>query len=218
MASEYPGSPRLLKGALVVFEGRAPVPTNLIAFQYNPDSISRSVQPELKYDWGDYTREPTRNVLPPSESFQLEVELDAADQLEARSPLARVSGLHPTLAALELLLYPRSQDRLQAQAAAEGGAAMVRTVDLPVVLLVWGVPRVVPVAVTSLSITEEAFDQILNPIRARVSLGLRALSEKELRERPPFDRIGMARHVAKEVLARANLFNAAGEIRGMLPV
>jgi len=39
---------------------------------------------------------------------------------------------------------------------------------------------VVPVRVTDLSITEEAFDVNLNPIRAKVSLGLRVLSVDDL--------------------------------------
>jgi hypothetical protein len=217
MASDFPGSPWHLKGALVVFETARPIPTNVILFQYNPDSLSRSVAPEFEYDWSGYTGgEPKRNVLPPSETFQLDVELDAADQLEDNNAIARLSGLHPTLAALELLLYPRSETRRKARAAAEAGAGIIEPSQLPMVLLVWGAPRVVPVAVTSLSITEEAFDQILNPIRARVGLGLRALSDKELEGRPPFARVAFVRHTAKEVLARANLFNSADQVRGMV--
>jgi hypothetical protein len=85
---------------------------------------------------------------------------------------------------------------------------------LPVVLLVWGAPRVVPVRVSSLSITEEAFDQLLNPIRARVELGLEALSKKDL-ENTAFAKLELVRHVAKEVLARTNLFNSAGQLGGV---
>jgi hypothetical protein len=218
--SEFPGSPLLLKGALVVFEAAQPVPTNVIVFQYNPDSVRRSVQPEFEYDWRAWSGagEPVKNVLPPSETFDLDIELDATDQLEENNVLARASGLHPTLAALELLVYPPSRDRLRAIAEAEAGVARIGTVDLPVVLLVWGAPRVVPVAVTSISITEEAFDQLLNPIRARVSLGLRALTDKELSQRPPFDKVGLVRHVAKEVLARTNLLNSAEQVRGMVGI
>jgi Contractile injection system tube protein len=220
LASDFSGSPLLLKGALVAFENpdRA-VPTNIIAFQYNPDSVRRSVQPEVEYDWrarDGRGREPAKNILPPSETFDLEIELDAADQLETNNPIAQASGLHPTLAALELLAYPRSRDRVRASIEAERGQVRIGNVVLPVVLLVWGAPRVVPVAVSSISITEEAFDQMLNPIRARVSLGLRALADKELKDRPPFDKVSLVRHVAKEVLARANLFNSAEQARGMV--
>jgi hypothetical protein len=217
MASDFPGTPRLLKGALVVFETAAPIPTNVVAFQYNPDSMSRSLQPQ--FDHGGrraWVTEPQRNVLPPSETFQVNIELDAADQLEQNNPITLVSGLHPTLAALELLMYPRSRDRLKAKTAAEAGAATITTLELPTILLVWGAPRVVPVSVTSMSVTEEAFDQLLNPIRARVALGLRALTDKELADRPPFERVAFVRHTAKEVLARANLFNSAEQVRAMV--
>src|SRR5207245_342521 len=41
MASEFPGRPLLLKGALIVFETPVPVPSNIIIFQYNPESMTR---------------------------------------------------------------------------------------------------------------------------------------------------------------------------------
>jgi len=40
--------------------------------------------------------------------------------------------------------------------------------------------RVVPVRVTEFSLTEEAFDPQLNPIRAKLSIGLRVLSVEDL--------------------------------------
>ena len=47
-------------------------------------------------------------------------------------------------------------------------------------LFVWSKSRVVPVRVTEFSVTEEAFDPSLNPIRAKVSLGLRVLTTDDL--------------------------------------
>ena len=47
-------------------------------------------------------------------------------------------------------------------------------------LFVWSKERVLPVRVTELSVTEEAYDPALNPIRAKVSLGLRVLSIDDL--------------------------------------
>lgn len=215
MPSEFPRSPWLLKGALVVFEAKRPIPTNLIVFQYNPDSMSRSLRQEI--DWSNWPLSAQKkDILPPTESFQLEVELDAADQLETSNVMARTVGLHPTLAALELLLYPQSKDRLLAQLAGQSGQVIVASKP-PLVLLVWGAPRIVPVAVTSLSITEEAFDQFLNPIRARVSLGLDALSDADLAE-TSLKSFGLLRHRSKELLAQTAVFAGAGEIRGMLPI
>jgi hypothetical protein len=69
------------------------------------------------------------------------------------------------------------------------------------------------VRVASLAIEEQAFDQRLNPIRAQVTLGLRALTVPELVQAgPPFDTLAIVNHVAKEVLARANVFNSVQQI------
>jgi hypothetical protein len=220
MASDFPGRPWLLKGALVVFATKSPVPSNLIVFQYNPDTVSRSVQPNVNWD-KSYDQQTFKRLsdyyIPPDETFQLEIELDAADQLESNNPLARTVGLHPTLAALELLVYPPSEELLLGVLAKKLGTEVLDGGKIPLVLLVWGVPRIVPVAVTSLSITEEAFDQILNPIRAKVSLGLKALSETDL-QGTLFEGFTKVRIVEKEVLALSNLANSAGQIIGMLPV
>jgi len=219
MPSDFPRSPKLLKGALVVFETAAPVPTNLIVFQYNPDGMTRGFQQASGQSpqpgAGD-----TLNALPPIETFQLSAALDAADQLEnpGQNPLAVAVGLHPTLAALELLLYPGSTLLILTQALSLAGSAVLTPARAPLVLLVWGPARVVPVRLASLSIEEQAFDQLLNPIRAQVTLGLRALTIPELRQAgPPFDTLAIVNHIAKEVLARANIFNSAQQIGESLP-
>jgi hypothetical protein len=219
MPSEFPRSPKLLKGALVVFETAIPVPTNLIVFQYNPETMTRSFQAvgggaDPSQGAGDTQHVP----LPPLQTFQVKVELDAADQLEVSNPLARGVGLHPTLAALELLLYPPSTQLILNKALSLLGSSIISPAEAPMVLLVWGAPRVVPVRVTSVAITEQAFDQILNPIRAEVALGLRALTPIELLQAgPPFDTLAIVNHIAKEVLARANIVNSVQQITTMLP-
>ena len=125
----------------------------------------------------------TTNVLPVAgrKLFALTVELDAADQIEDRSTPSRArSGLHPALAALELLLYPSSTVTLLNSAMAKFGSWRIVTPQVPFVLFVWGAPRVVPVQVTSVSITETAFDQLLNPIQATVDSQMRSLTDTEL--------------------------------------
>jgi hypothetical protein len=219
MPSEFPGSPSTLKGALVVFGAPVPIPTNLIVFQYNPDQMSRSFRQEAptgpdaqKRRSGD-----SRRVLPPVESFTLSVELDAADQLESSNPIALATGVHPALAALELLLYPDSTVVLLNKVLAAAGMSMISQPKVPVVLLVWGLPRVVPVRVTSVSITEQAYDPLLNPIRAKVDLGLQALTEAELRDAgPPFDTLGLVNQIAKEVLAKTNIVSGSLEIEASI--
>ncbi len=213
MPSDFPRSPKLLKGALVIFETPAPVPTNLIVFQYNPETLTRSFQPtgeefDPKRSGGD-----TQHVTPPTESFKVSIELDAADQLEGNNPLAIATGLHPTLAALELLLYPPSTQLILGKALSLAGSAFVSPPQAPLVLFFWGPLRVLPVRVTSVSITEQAFDSLLNPIQAKAELSLRTLTDQELKVAgPPFETLALVMQIAKEVLARSNIINASMEI------
>lgn len=219
MASEFPGSPLLLKGALVVFETVVPVPTNIIVFQYNPETLTRAFAaqappaPDQRRTSGD-----TAPVLPPTETFTCTIEVDATDQLETSHPLAVTTGVHPTLAALELLLYPPSSALILKKALALVGSSAISPAQAPLVLFVWGPARVVPVRVTAVSITEEAFDQLLNPIRARVGLTMRTLTERELANAgAPFDTLALVQQIAKEALARVNVVNSANQVSGMLP-
>ena len=215
MASDFPRSPVLLKGALVVFGAPVPVPTNVIVFQYNPDEMRRSFRQSAPAgDDAERRRSGgTRRVRPPVESFSLTVELDAADQLELGNPVAAATGIHPALAALELLLYPESTVVLLNKGLAKLGMSLIAQPKVPVVLLVWGLPRIVPVRVTSVSISEQAYDQLLNPIRARVDLGLQGLTEAELQEAgAPFDTLGLVNLIAKEALAKTNIVSGALEV------
>jgi hypothetical protein len=219
MPSDFPGSPKLLKGALVVFELSVPVPTNLIVFQYNPDAMTRSFTPAGGGKAPDQGAGDSQPRLPPVEGFQMTVELDAADQLElpGSNPLTVTTGLHPTLAALELLLYPPSAALILNKALALLGSSVISPAAAPLVVLVWGPLRVVPVRVVSLGVTEQAFDTLLNPIRAQVTLGLRALTFPELVQAgTPFDVLGIVNQIAKEVLARANVVNSVQQIGGMV--
>lgn len=218
MPSEFPRSPWLLKGALVIFETKVPVPTNLIVFQYNPETMTRSFTPAGGTGQDGQTAGDTSPRLPPVESLQVTIEIDAADQLANNNPLARATGIHPTLAALELLLYPPSTMLILSKALSLFGSSLISPTQAPMVLFVWGPARVLPVRVKSVSITEQAFDQFLNPIQAKVQLGLRSLTVPELAQAgTPFDTLGLINHIAKEVLARLNVANSVEQISGMLP-
>jgi hypothetical protein len=226
MASEFPGSPKLLKGALVVFESQKPgPPPRVVVFQYNADQMSRSLThraaPPEPSNVGGAREDSFRVLGPPVETINLSVELDAADQLEQPERNAEVvaSGLHPALASLELLLYPPSTQVMLNRNLAQAGKVQICPADLPLTLLVWGKSRVVPVRLTSFSITEEAFDPKLNPIRAKVDLGMRVLTYMELKD----DTLGFGAYIAyqaqKEALARlVRPGNAASSVRGLIPV
>jgi hypothetical protein len=225
MPSEFPGSPKLLKGALVVFESDTPgPPPRIIVFQYNPEQLSRSLALRAAPpDPGNVgaAREDTLKVLgPPVETITLSIVLDATDQLEdpANNPDVVLNGLHPVLAGLEMLLYPPTTQVLMNRTLAQAGRAQVCAAELPTTLLVWGRSRLVPVRLTSFSVTEEAFDTALNPIQAKVEIGMRVLTYMELKDA----NIGFGAYIAyqtqKEVLARLNRPVVATNLRGLLPL
>ncbi len=215
MTSEFPGRPRVLKGALVAYASAllGPVP-NVVVFQYNPDTVTRTVrhrtQTSTGAEAGGRARagEPIRVTGPPAESLSLQITLDATDKLEVGDPLAVTVGVHPALAALELLLYPDSTQMLRNAALTQAGASAVPAAEVPSVLLVWGLGRVVPVRVESLSITEQAYDPLLNPIRADVDLSLHVLSYLDLTVGSLGHGASVAHHIAKEALAQANVVDA----------
>ena len=62
----------------------------------------------------------------------------------------------------------------------QAGTLEILPPEAPLVLFIWSRNRIAPVRVTEFSVTEEAFDPALNPIRAKVSLGLRVLTTDDL--------------------------------------
>ena len=89
-------------------------------------------------------------------------------------------GIAPQIAALESLVNPSVEELLALDALAAGGTLEILPPEAPLVLFVWSRSRIAPVRVTELSVTEEAFDAALNPLRAKVSLGLRVLTTDDL--------------------------------------
>jgi hypothetical protein len=175
-------SPRLLSGGLVLLDPESAAVQRIITFQYNPVTLSRSLQIQDVSSGSEDRSEALRVKGPPIETITLEAELDATDQLEFpdQNSGAVEFGLHPQLAALESIVYPTSDKLLSNNNLASGGTLEIVPMELPLTLFVWSKSRVLPVRITELSITEDAFDADLNPIRAKVSLGLRVLSVDNL--------------------------------------
>lgn len=194
--------PRLLKGGLVQVDPDTSTVLRVIGLQFNPDSLSRSVQLQATGESGDRS-EALRLKGAGVETIKLEVEIDATDYLDDpdSNRTAVDLGIHPQLAALEELVQPRADDLQANDALAASGVLEVLPVEAPLTLFVWSKQRVVPVRVTDLSITEEAFDVALNPIRAKVSLGLRVLSVDDLGFRHRGGSLFMAHLRNKEALA-----------------
>src|SRR5215216_3782864 len=105
----FPGSPKLMKGAIVGVDKFNPL-ASVILFQYNPDTLTRSLRVYSGQDSRYYLNrgDALRRAGPPEETIQLEIEIDAADQLESSEITATTMGVHPALASLEMLLYPKS--------------------------------------------------------------------------------------------------------------
>lgn len=176
-------SPKLIKGGLVVMAPGGGAVRNTIALQYNPDSLTRSYQVQgVGGDGGGDRAQPFRLKGPAIETIKLEAEIDATDQLEHpdRNANAVAFGIGPQIALLEALVHPSVDEILAVAAATQNGTLEILPPEAPLVLFVWSKNRVVPVRVTEFSVTEEAFDPSLNPIRAKVSLGLRVLSTDDL--------------------------------------
>lgn len=176
-------SPKLIKGGLVVLDGATGAIRRTIALQYNPDALTRSYQVQGVGGEGQGERaQPFRFKGPAVESIKLEAEIDAADFLEHPEQNANAVqfGIAPQIAALESLVNPTVRELLALSDQSQSGTLEILPPEAPLVLFVWSTSRVVPVRVTEFSVTEEAFDVALNPIRAKVSLGLRVMTTDDL--------------------------------------
>jgi hypothetical protein len=173
----FPGSPRLLKGGIVLIDPDTSAIQRIVTLQYNPDTLSRTLQVQGVGDGGDRS-EALRLRGPPIETIKLDAEIDATDQLEFPDQNANAVnlGIYPQLAALETIISPTSSQLLNNNSLASAGNLEIVPMEAPLSLFVWSKNRVLPVRITSFSVTEEAFDPSLNPIRAKVSLEMKLLS------------------------------------------
>jgi hypothetical protein len=204
----YSRSPKLLKGALIYFGAPMLIPIpNIIVFQYNPESMTRTLTPfqpspqvtaegRVTNQSGQGKGVSLSQPCDPQESFSLTLELDATDALEhpESHPLAMVSGIADRLAAIEMLMYPPEEGGglLGGMASISvsagglslgGGAGGADTTPkrVPIVLFFWGPGRIVPVRVTTLSIEEQQYSPTLYPLRAKANIGLNVLTLEELK-------------------------------------
>lgn len=202
--SGFTGSPRLLKGALVVIKDQRIV-RRVIVFQYNPETLTRSLRAKYQTRSEDvFGGEPLGLKGPPAETIRCEIELDATDRLELGVTSLVAGGVYPGLAALEALLYPDAEQIVADEALLAAGAVRILPAPLPLVLFAWGPKRVVPVRISTLEITEQAFDTDLSPILAKVSLSMEVLTYQDL---GGITNVGgalsLAHHIAVEVFSDA---------------
>ncbi len=202
----FPGTPKTLKATIAILDAVSFFPKGLIILQYNPETLRRTLQVRGAGSEGSDRLEALRLVAPPLETIQLEAEIDATDQLEfpAKNPDTVLFGIYPQLAALETLIYPTSSQIKTNNQLARTGVLEILPNEADLSVFIWSFNRVMPVRLSEFSITEEAFDSKLNPIRAKVSLGMQVLSTNDLR----FDHKGSSLfrvyHKQKELLAKVN--------------
>jgi hypothetical protein len=198
----FPRSPRLLKGGIVLIDPETSVVKRVIALQYNPEKLTRTLKAKSMGEDSDRSQA-LRLMGPPEETYKLDAEIDAADQLEfpEKNEEVKEHGITPLLSALETIVYPESGALQANNDLAATGTLEIAPTEAPLMLFVWSKNRVMPVRLTDFSVTEEAFDPNLNPIRAKVSLGMRVLSVNDV----GFDHKGgslyMAYQQQKEQLA-----------------
>lgn len=213
----FPNSPRLVKGGIVTMDPDTSAVRSVIALQYNPDSLSRTLQIQAVPGGQDGVRVDALRLRGPAiETLKIEAEMDATDQLEfpKQHQTAVQYGLLPQLSQLEMLVNPTVETLEADDSMANAGTLEIIPLEQPLTLFVWSRSRVMPVRLTEFSITEEAFDPNLNPIRAKVSLGLRVLNVDDLGFSHPGGRMFMTYLSNKEQLA-SRVPNTAISVLGL---
>ena len=188
-----------LRGILVEYGGAflGPIP-NVVVFQFNPEQIARRLTIAGRRTAPEGAgAQPQREVhatpAPPVESFTITAHFSAADDLAGLAPIQRLFGIGPQIAALEKMVYPPATPggllgaAIDAVGAALSGSGKEAATAprprerVPRILFIWGATRVLPVSITSMSITEQKYDVLLNPVQAEVQIGL------DVAAKPPDD-------------------------------
>ncbi|MCF3101828.1 hypothetical protein IPZ58_09560 [Streptomyces roseoverticillatus] len=195
-------APTTLRGGFVFLDPEQGRVLRVAPFQYNPDTLTRTIQPRgVGEDAGDRL-EALRLKGPPRESFRFDAEFDALDQSGAgRREATRQDGLSATLAALETAVYPASAQLLHERGLADLGMIEIAPVEAPLPVLVLGTRRVLPVRITEFTVTEEAYDSDLNPIRAKIGVSVRTLTTDDVASGHKAGALYLRYHQEKERLA-----------------
>ena len=217
----------LMRGALIEYgsDFMGPIP-NVVIFQFNPETLTRTVQIPPRPTSGT-ARETTQAGEPAVEKITLKASFSAADEFGENKALARLFGVGTRLAALEKMVYP-SNDLLGAIGAAIGALTGALGGDTdprqpiprekyPRILFIWGVYRVLPVVLESMSITEQQYDFLLNPVQAEVSITMAVNANDKCSDDVVAKGAMMYSNMAKDAQAMANLANTAEQIVELIP-
>jgi hypothetical protein len=219
----------LLRGALIEYgtDLIGPIP-NVVIFQFNPESLSRTLQIPAR-PTGATQRESTQAGEKTFEKISFKAHFSAANMLDEGKALAELFGIGPQLAALEKMVLPSSKiagligAALDAIGDALGGggdapAQPIPREKYPRILFIWGLTRVLPVTIDSMSISELEYDSILNPLRAEVDLTLSVIAVDDCSDDVLAKGALEYSTIAKEAQAIANLANSAEQIVELIPL
>ena len=219
----------LLRGAIIEYGNDliGPIP-NIIIFQFNPESLTRTMEiPERP--GGGSARETSQSSEKTYETIALKAQFSAVDELGEEKVLAKAFGIGPRLAALEKMVQTSDEGGLLAAAVDAIGDALglggddapaqpIPREKYPRTLFIWGLTRVLPVRITSMRITEQEFDFLLNPLRADVDIEMTVMAPDPYSSDPLAEGALTYTKTAKEVMAVANLANTAEQIVELIPL
>ncbi len=218
-----------MRGALVEYgsDFLGPIP-NIVIFQFNPEQIARTINipsTNSTTDSGGNARQTETNAITaaPTESFSITAHFSALNDLGeggAVSAIPRIFGIGPQLAALEKmantsagLLSQLIGAAIDAIGDALGGGDDEPTratprESSPKILFIWGPSRVLPVEIKTMSITEQRYDPLLNPVQAQVAIGLEISSFGDSTDNPIGKGALTYTNTVKEAQALLNLVKA----------
>jgi hypothetical protein len=220
----------LLRGALIEYGTSliGPIP-NIVIFQFNPESLSRTLQIPAR-PTGATQRETTQAGEKTFEKVTFKAHFSAANMLDEDKALAKLFGIGPQLAALEKMVLPSAKiagligAAIDAIGDALGGggddapAQPIPREKYPRILFIWGLTRVLPVTIDSMSISELEYDAILNPLRAEVDITLSVIAVDDCSDDVLAKGALEYSTIAKEAQAIANLANTAEQIVDLIPL
>jgi hypothetical protein len=220
----------LLRGALIEYgtDLIGPIP-NVVIFQYNPESLTRTLQIPPR-PTGATQRETTQAGEKTFERISFKAHFSAANMLDEDKALAKLFGIGPQLAALEKMVLPSAKiagllgAAIDAIGDALGGggddapAQPIPREKYPRILFIWGLTRILPVTIDSMSISELDYDSLLNPLRAEVDIALSVIAVDDCSDDVLAKGALEFSTIAKEAQAIANLANTAEQIVDLIPL
>jgi len=202
-------SPNLSKGMLVTAPSLTSLlPPRVVVFQYNPTELSRDISP----NYGEDNDRALGFTGPATETINLTAIFDSTADMVSESQTTDTLGIFAQLSCLQLMVYPSVANTVANALEAALGTIEISANDVPLTIFAWGSKRILPVKLTSISITEKAFDSDLNPIRAEVALGMQVLSDNDVKVASSEYVLYMAHQTIQEVMASNSMTKSMDQL------